>query len=358
MKIARITAAAALLAVHALAQDPAPPRIPPGLNRGYALATKPSVRIDAIYQARVSAPRMNAREWVFFVPRPPDLPSQRILGAETVPAGEVVAERSPLRRPVHRTGIPVTAASLRSAARIEARTEALLFSRRLVRGAGRPVPGLSEADRSLFLRGTAEFNHGSMEVRKWIAANRLERRRDEGEVDFARRVFRHVAEHFRYEYRGEQDRSAPHVCRAGASDCGGLSVLFATVLRSQGVPARILAGRWARSADPAEKVGEVSYRQEHIIAEFFAQGVGWVPADPAGAVMHDKSVGKLEYFGNDPGQFLTLHVDNELLLDTARFGVRKMTLLQRASFWARGDGSVQDAVMTEDWTVKRSVAGG
>ena len=335
-----------------------PPRVPPGLNKGYRLEVKPSVRIDASYQVAVSAPGARASEWIFLIPRPPDLPSQRILGADTLPPGEVVLERSPLRRPLLRIQMPVTDATTARSARAQSRTAAVLFSRRLGKGtASAPVRELSDAERDLYLRRTVKFNRDSPVLLKWIGENRLARSPSEGEIDFARRVFQHIALNFEYEYLGEQNRSAPHVCEAGKSDCGGLSVLFATVLRSQGVPARTLAGRWAQSADPDEKIGGVNYRQEHIKAEFFAQGVGWVPVDPAGAIQHDRSREKLAHFGNDPGLFLTLHLDAELLVDTGRFGVRHMDLMQRASYWMRGSGSLKDSMMSEDWKVKRSTAG-
>ncbi len=342
------------------AADPAPLRVPAGLNHGYRLEVKPSVRIDASYRVKVSAPGARANEWAILIPRPPDLPSQRILGAATMPPGDVVMERSPLRRPTHRILIPVTDPAMASATTAEARIAAILHSRKLRQGLGaatKPVPDLPETERGHYLRRTVQFDCDSPVIRKWIGARQLTRGDKEGEIDYARRVFQHIALNFQYEYLGEQNRAAPHVCEAGKSDCGGLSVLFATVLRSQGIPARTLAGRWAQSADPNEKLGQVDYRQEHIKAEFFAHGVGWVPVDPAGAIQHDLSREKLEHFGNDPGLFLTQHVDAELLVDTRRFGVRHVPLMQRASYWMRGSGSLKNSSMEETWTVKRSPAG-
>jgi len=34
-----------------------------------------------------------------------------------------------------------------------------------------------------------------------------------------------------------------------------MAVLFVTALRAQGIPARTLAGRWAKSAKPDDKIG-------------------------------------------------------------------------------------------------------
>jgi len=341
-----------LLTMGAAAAAAPPPRVPAGLNAEYSLETKPSVILQARYTVAVDAPRLKAREWTLFVPRPPDLPSQRILESDTVPRGELLMDRSPLRRPVHRTTIPVTRPGQESSIRLAADTRARLFSRKLVRRKGSPaVVDLAEAGRRAFLAETDHFQHGSVTVRRWMDDAGLHRRGPEGEVDFARRVFQHLTTRFRYEYVGEQDRRASAVCRAGKSDCGGLAVLFATVLRAEGIPARTLAGRWAKSADPAEKLGAVDYRQEHILAEFFAQGVGWVPVDLSSAILHDRSPDKLAHFRNDPGLFLTLHVDTDLMVETPRFGVRRMPLLQRASYWAWGSGSVDGAVVRETWNV-------
>jgi transglutaminase-like putative cysteine protease len=138
----------------------------------------------------------------------------------------------------------------------------------------------------------------------------------------------------------------------GKSDCGGLSVLFATVLRSQGVPTRTLVGRWANSAKANDKVGEIEYFQEHVKAEFFANGVGWVPVDVSAAVVHDKTPAKLGYFGIDRGDFLTMHFDSDLAVDTLHFGVRTINLLQGVCYWARGAGTFKDAVQRENWEVE------
>jgi transglutaminase-like putative cysteine protease len=130
-----------------------------------------------------------------------------------------------------------------------------------------------------------------------------------------------------------------------------MATLFVAALRAQGVPARVLAGRWAKSAVRGERVGALPYFQGHVKAEFFAQGVGWVPADLSSAVVHDRSPEKLRYFGSDRGDFLTLHVDTDLVLDTVHFGSRSMTYLQNSAYWATGSGSFEGAIVTKDWRV-------
>jgi transglutaminase-like putative cysteine protease len=86
--------------------------------------------------------------------------------------------------------------------------------------------------------------------------------------------------------------------------CGDLNALFVGLARSVGVPARDLYGiRVASSAHGYASLGVASpaiSRAQHCRAEFFAQGVGWVPVDPADVrkVILEEPPGKLAV--NDP----------------------------------------------------------
>lgn len=325
---------------------------PDGGNRGYRLDRRLAQTVEATYQVDISAPRLNAREWALLWPKAPDHPAQRVLAAACKPEGVAIADQSPLRQPLWRVPVRVTADDPPGEVSFTVKTRAELFARKLVSGAGSAkVPALDPDERQSFTRRTAWFDYDTPEFAEWIKAKGLRRGDREGEITFARRVFVRLASDFEYEYLAEMNRVASAVCRAGKSDCGGLSALFVTLLRAEGIPARMLAGRWALSAKKDEKVGEVRYFQEHVKAEFFAQGVGWVPVDVSSAVLHDKSRDKSRFFGNDLGDFIILHFDHGLSFDTGIFGVRRQPLLQRATYWATGSGDFKESVMREDWTV-------
>jgi transglutaminase-like putative cysteine protease len=332
------------------------PAAAPGLNASYALERRPSRTIAATYTYSVSVPQLTAVAWELFAPKPVNLPGQEILRASTSPEAVVISDASPLRQPLFCARVPATSQELRRGIELSIDIDARLFARRLVaREESAPAveqETLSEPQRSLALRATSQFDYPSTRLQEWLTGQRLLRQGQEGEVDYARRVFQVIARNFGYDYRGEQDRSASYVCAVGKSDCGGLAALFVTALRSQGVPARTLAGRWAVSARPGQRMGQVLYFQEHVKAEFFAQGIGWVPVDLSSAVLHDRSTEKLRYFGNDPGDFVTWHLDTDLAFDTQRFGRKTCTLLQRPSYWVAGSGSMQGVVTREDWTVR------
>ena len=235
--------------------------------------------------------------------------------------------------------------------------DADLFSRRLVEAgnrdpAARPAASLPEDERRLSLRPTRQVDYADKAIENWAAKVGLkDRAAEEGEIDYAYRVFQAIVSACQYEYRNEQDRAASHVATVGRSDCGGLCNLFVALLRVHGIPARTLAGRWAFSARPGQRMGEVEYFQEHIKAEFFAQGVGWIPIDLSSAVLYEGPSERSRYFGNDPGNFVTIHLDGELTFDTIYFGNKTVNLFQKASYWVTGLGSLAGVVISENWLI-------
>ena len=49
--------------------------------------------------------------------------------------------------------------------------------------------------------------------------------------------------------------------------------------------------------------------------------------------------------------FLTMHVDTDLVLDTVHFGPRTVTYLQKTAYWVTGGGDFDGAVVGEHWQV-------
>jgi len=332
------------------------PVVPSRLNRAYALVTRPARRIKAVYTFTVSAPKARVVTWVLLAARPPDLPGQKIVRVSSSPACVTVEELSPLRQKILRAKVYAQTDEQRTGVSLAITMEASLSSRTLVPRRKAPTAGtawaLKPLARKLALRPTSQFDYTDDTVQAWLTKHAIKRADQEGEVDFARRVFQVIVRNYTYHYASVQNRAASYVCTVGKTDCGGMSGLFVAALRACGIPARTRAGRWARSATPAEKVGEVTYFQEHIKAEFFAREIGWVPVDLTLAVQRDRSRDKLRYFGYDGGDFLTLHLDNGLKCNTLIMGVRTSTLLQTPSWWAAGTGDFEQVTLTESWQVK------
>jgi hypothetical protein len=315
-------------------------------------------RVEATMTYDIRCDKLTAGEWLLVAPVLPETGGQTDVSSRMMPAAKEIAELSELKRPLLLARAQADTDELKHASKMVVTYQATLWSRRLIAlhgGEEAPVvKDLTAAEREAALRPLGDLNFESDGFKSWQGEHKLTRGKDEPEIDFARRVFSTIRRQFKYEYVPDMDRAAAAVCQAGKSDCGGLSNLFVATLRSQGIPGRTLAGRWAISADPNEKLNGHEYYQYHVKAEFFASGVGWAPVDMASGILHDRSREGLYYFAYDPGDFLTQHIDGNLEIDTIHFGKQQLAVLQRPAFWVTGSGTLDDLNIVEGWTVKKS----
>jgi hypothetical protein len=336
MRQSLVTALLLSLAATSAAQD----------RPAYFLKTTPARRVRAVLTFEIKAPKLNATEWIVIAARPPVLPGQVDVITKMEPSGKPTLERSPQRRPILVARVPADTKVLKTGIRVRLITEATLWSRRLASlPAEAPLPHvavLSKTERQLFLTKTPHFNFDDPRFQRWLEKNHLQRTADEKEIAYARRLFQVIGKSFRYEWPVRHEGSAGATTAAGRGDCGCLATVFVSALRANGIPARLRVGRWALSVKPGETVGGQPYYQTHVQAEFYAAGVGWVPADPT-----------LQRFGNDPGNFLTLHLDSELQLDTFHFGVQTVKWLQNVAYWATGaQNGFEGSSTVENWQVQ------
>jgi transglutaminase-like putative cysteine protease len=323
----------------------------------FVLVAREAKRVEATLTWRVQAPDLRAQEWIVFVAEAPELAGQTNVKTTTEPKAIGMKEKSPLHRAVSRLRMTAKTPEQKTSFELKAVYEASLRSRHLrPLTAGQETPAvadLTQVERRNALLALGNIDHDDTDFRRWMKSESFIRETSESDVEFARRVFLNIRSQFAYEYKEDKDRHASKVCQSKKSDCGGLSSVFVSVLRANGIPARALYGRWALSARPAEKLNGMPFYQWHVKSEFFAQGIGWVPVDISSGILHDKSTEGLRFFGHDPGDFLTLHVDSALELDTARFGQRQVENLQEPSYFVFGGGTVTPSTITEDWKVRR-----
>ncbi len=307
----------------------------------YHLEAVPTGCIRAHLTYTLLTPNMQAQEWCLFAPAPPEGIGQGQVGiaGATINGVSVRAEScfegGPLRRAVLR---------LRGDARVGDRQRCVaeitytttLFSRRLVFGApSHPVPLLPEVQRSAYLASSSYFDFDSTIVKNWQSTNGLRRQPGESEVSLARRVLSCMQEQFHYEKINEPKASI--VCGARKGECGGLSLLFATVLRAEGVPARVLYGIHTD-------------RTTHSISEFYAVGIGWIPVEVAGVVTYKGPISN--FVGRTPGTYLALHADPDLELDTIHFGKKRWPWLNVNGMlnWSFGLGKYEGQITKASWT--------
>lgn len=324
----------ALDAVTLLARTPTP---------AMHVALGDPVVVDVRLQVDINAPRLEAKRWQFVVAGPATVPGQRVLANELVPAGKKNQDRSAWRRPLLIGELAAGKQQQKATSIWTMRLE--LRSRTLKDGAGAEVvPALPVAERAAALASNAISDWTSEAFQSGLDGADLRPHAGEHSIAFARRVLRQVRS-LRYAYTNDMQRSAAAVLAAGASDCGGLGGLTIATLRAAGIPARLLVGRWAKSADPAEQLEGLPYRQWHVKLEFHLDDIGWIPCD-ASVGMRDPAA----WFGVQHADFVVLHVDPVVKVDTL-FGERELTWAQGVAFWVKGDGDFEQMVVDEQWTV-------
>lgn len=302
------------------------------------------VIVDVRLQNDIDAPRLEATRWQFVVAGPATVPGQRVLANGLVPTGKKAQDRSPWRRPLLIGELDAGKRQQQKATCIWT-TRVELRSRTLSDGAGGdPVPALTVSERSAALAANNISDWTSAAFQREIDAKGLRPREGEHHLAFARRVL-HTVRSLRYGYAPELERCASAVLATGVSDCGGLGGVVVATLRAAGIPARLLVGRWAKSADPADRLEGLPYRQWHVKLEFHLDGIGWIPADASVDMRRPEA-----WFGVQNADFITMHVDPVLKPDTL-FGVLELTWAQGVAFWVRGGGDFEQMVVDEQWVV-------
>lgn len=183
-----------------------------------------------------------------------------------------------------------------------------MSNRKLV--AGKPaisVRPLSDEVRAWSLRSNKFTNFDEPHFQTWIKEHDLVRSSGERDVKFAYRALGILGKLLKYGTAGPQD--ACSVISQGGSECGGLSNTYVAVLRANGIPARLIPGRWLGKAKPEmDSTGALDFDRTtiHCKSEFYATGIGWVPvmAVPTGGASTESS------FGIDNGDFLALSFDD------------------------------------------------
>lgn len=180
----------------------------------------------------------------------------------------------------------------------------------LVEDGQEPAQPLAEKT-DIYLGSDATIDWKSREFMKWLKSEKLLRNPDESALSYGRRLHQHIVRSGRYKYEGGTDKASIFAERSKGKilgDCGDFSVLFTAACRANGIPCRMLSGRWATNTNSRGglNAGEV---KTHVYIEFFDPLVGWIPDDISGAVQSGSE------FGADPRSgFVTMHFDSDLII--------------------------------------------
>lgn len=312
-------------------------------THGYVLEHKPVQRLRCTMSMKLSRQGGGVNEWVVLPPQAPELPRQRDIKRSFEPDAITVPDGGPLKIPVvlerirnHPFGVTSTATY-----------EMTLYTNRLVPRRANQPPGknrLSPEMHAIFTQSTTDMK--TRLFLDFLKKAQLHRRPNETDMALARRTFLYIAKHFTYLY----PNPTVDVIEVGKGDCGGLSWLFARVLRSNGIPARLLYGRWAASELP-EKKGTGLNGQYHVKPEFFIDGLGWVGADMSGGVgvADDPFV----CFGAEAGDFVVTDLDVERSLKILpKNRPTSIDGLQLMSWWWYTDANGKEPHAEHHWKVE------
>lgn len=278
----------------------------------FHIARKPAFKFEATLKDGWSSGQVGAGTLHVYAPVLPELPGQGKLSTRLSVAkhdklkAKAVEEKSQ-KRPMLEMSIPSEAISAKEVIPVRLEYSGTLYERTLKRSPPQsPVPALSEDERRRYLMSSITMDHDNAEFAGWMRERGLVRRSDEDVTAFGHRTFVHFIENGVYggDTSSYEARRPSRVCHSFTNDCGGLALLFVAVMRSNGVPARTLFGRWAIPQTDA-------YGQFHVMAEFFVEKSGWVPVDVSGTIVH-KPNDRNAHFGNADGQLIVFHVDTDL----------------------------------------------
>ena len=126
-------------------------------------------------------------------------------------------------------------------------------------------------------------------IRKW-AGEVVAQAHAHSDLEMARAIYNHVVSTVKYDKTGKGWGRGDiyYACDARRGNCTDFHAIFIGYARAMGIPARFSIG----FPLPSER-GQGSIAGYHCWAEFYANGIGWIPVDASEAA---KDPSKREYF--------------------------------------------------------------
>ncbi len=140
----------------------------------------------------------------------------------------------------------------------------------------------------------------------------------------AKRIYNWIKENISL-VESDKERGSVRVFQDKEGDAAEISFLCVTMMRSAGIPARVVVGAW----------GEIEKRQDpHIWMEFYLQDVGWVPVDCA-KEMFGRLDNKRTIFSKGENIFLEKSPEQS---EFFRINYRRIFLMRPDAVYVNGQG--------------------
>lgn len=225
---------------------------------------------------------------VAFFPVPPNDPGQKILEMEVYAEGgrgKIEARRTtesgPLKKPILQLDLNES-----DRFRIVSRFDVQFFENSLVPGkpSAPPAP-LSAIERAEYLKDGWQSREARAWFREWLTQNKLLRPEGQSDIDFAFDALRLMQRDFTYSL-DEPDQGWKTIIKnepelgtwryslgTHTGECWRLSDTYCRILRTNGIPARLLSGNIV-----GKRTGH------HLRSLIYLEGTGWVPVEATFAV--------------------------------------------------------------------------
>ncbi len=158
--------------------------------------------------------------------------------------------------------------------------------------------------------------------------------------------FDYIIDTYKYSKLGQGLNGAKYLLENGNGECGDYSALFIALSRAKGIPARPVVGYWAISGTD----------QTHVWAEFYLEGIGWIPVDATiaqiSAIKRD-TVMRDYYFGNMDNQRVILSKGFNIKLVPAGPNGFIAPLLQTPYWFYWGSGNTNNLHLNQNWMVNK-----
>jgi hypothetical protein len=283
-------------------------------------------------------PNHKSTEWFIALRYPPQLRWSRDVVAKAElhtstgwqPLREVIEEGGERRRMLvmHHAGDDPL---LRHGFTVRTTITATIFDQRLERGnPTRAVPPLTPERRQRWLESTETYDFHSSLVKKWMDNHKMWKGKDEGTLDFVRRVYKQLRVHMPYSTKDGGPWVCSQILKVGFGECCRHSIVGTSILRANQIPARTVCSLWA--------IDDKS-QGAHCWGEFFLHGVGWVPFDTT--IGDDKNSDA--YFGSKKGELIAGMVDFDWQIDAVPFGKKRVAGIDAfPAFWSKGVGNMDN----------------
>ncbi len=151
----------------------------------------------------------------------------------------------------------------------------------------------------------------------------------------AKLFYEYIVANARYRLVGRGLLGAKALLANGEGECGEFASLFIALARAKGIPARPIVGYWAISG----------IEQTHVWAEFYLEGIGWVPVDPTMGQSDPVKYDVPEfYFGNMDNQRVILNKGFNIPMDPPAPDGFEAAFLQVPLWWFWGTDGDSNSV--------------